>query len=75
MHTKPEITAEVVCILSLLKLRIKSVTMSKICRNLGFQMSAALYQVKINILKRIGIFMIIFMKQQFNFSIFNLLNF
>ena len=55
MHTKPEITAGVVCILSLLKLRIKSVTMSTICRSLGFQMSAALYQVKNNILKRMGI--------------------
>ncbi len=55
MNTKPEITAGVVCILSLLKLKIHSVTLLTICKTLGFQMSAALYQVKNNLLNRIGI--------------------
>ncbi len=55
MNTKPEITAGVLCILSLLNLKIHSVTILTICKTLGFQMSAALYQVKNKILKRIGI--------------------
>jgi len=54
-HTKPEITAGVVCILALLKLKINSVSMLTICNSLGFQLSAALYQVKNKILKRMGI--------------------
>ncbi len=43
------------CILSLLKLKIHSVKLITICKTLGFQMSAALYQVKNNLLKRVGI--------------------
>ncbi|KKM91434.1 hypothetical protein LCGC14_1228590 [marine sediment metagenome] len=54
-NTKPEITAGVVCILSLLKLKIQSVSILTICKTLGFQVSAAFYQVKNNILKRAGI--------------------
>lgn len=55
MNTKPEITAGVICILSLLKLKIHSVKLITICKTLGFQMSAALYQVNNNLLKRVGI--------------------
>ena len=55
MNTKPEITAGVVSILSLLKLRIHSVRILTICETLGFQMSTALYQVKNSFLKRMGI--------------------
>jgi len=55
MNTKPEITAGVVGILSLLKLRIHSVSILTICETLGFQMSTALYQVRNSFLKRMGI--------------------
>ena len=55
MNTKPEITAGVICILSLLKLKIHSVSLLAICKTLGFQLSTAFYQVKNNILKRAGI--------------------
>ncbi len=54
-NTKPEITAGVVCILSLLKLKIHSVSLLTICETLGFRMSAAFYQVKNNILKKVRI--------------------
>lgn len=54
-NTIEEVSAAVICILTMIKLDINTLPFTDICRYLGIEMSAASYQVKHKILKKLNI--------------------